>query len=86
MPETERGRPKKPGLAVLIVLLYGLLFLAGLLLLRARSPLFHKKPQPSATPGGTGGVNPSPTTRGALHGQEFGFLFSGRMGRLGSET
>jgi hypothetical protein len=50
MPEAERGRPKKPGLAVLIVLLYGLLFLAGLFWLRAHSPLFHRETRPATTP------------------------------------
>lgn len=43
MPE----RSRRPGPAVLLVLLYGLLFLAALFLLRAKSPLFHRKPHPT---------------------------------------
>ena len=44
---TERRTSRRPGLAVVLVLIYGLLFAAGLWILRARSPLFHRA-QPSA--------------------------------------
>lgn len=50
MPDPAPGRRRRPGLAVLIVLLYGLLFLAGLLLLRAHSPLYRRNTRPTATP------------------------------------
>jgi hypothetical protein len=45
---------RRPGLAVLLVLLYGLLFLAGLLWLRARSPLFQKRTDTPARRAGGG--------------------------------
>ena len=60
------GPPRRilrpPGLAVILVLLYGLLFLAGLLLLRARSPLFHK----SQTDAPTRPARSGPIPRAAL--------------------
>ena len=37
----ERRPARRPGAAVVLVLLYGLLFAAALWILRARSPLFH---------------------------------------------
>lgn len=39
---SERRPARKPGPAVVLVLLYGLLFAAALWMLRARSPLFHR--------------------------------------------
>ncbi len=45
------GRPRRPGPAVLLVLLYAALFGAGLWWLRARSPLFRARR--SAGPPGT---------------------------------
>jgi hypothetical protein len=44
----SRRRTRWPGLAVLLVLLYGLLFLAGLVWLRARSPLFQGRKEAPA--------------------------------------
>ena len=44
-------RPRRPGPAVLLVLLYGAIFAAGLWWLRARSPLFRARR--SAGPAGT---------------------------------
>jgi hypothetical protein len=44
---SERRASRKPGPAVVLVLLYGLLFAAALWMLRARSPLFQK-PRPTA--------------------------------------
>ena len=38
----ERRPARRPGPAVVLVLLYGLLFAAALWMLRARSPLFHR--------------------------------------------
>ncbi len=45
----ERRAARRPGLAVVLVLLYGLLFAGALWLLRARSPLFHPA-RPKAAP------------------------------------
>jgi hypothetical protein len=39
---SERRPARRPGPAVVLVLLYGLLFAAALWMLRARSPLFHR--------------------------------------------
>jgi hypothetical protein len=39
---SERRPARSPGPAVVLVLLYGLLFAAALWMLRARSPLFHR--------------------------------------------
>ena len=50
------GAPQRPGLAVLLILLYALLFLAGLLLFREQSPLFHGRPPQPARPAANGGL------------------------------
>jgi hypothetical protein len=46
---SERRPARRPGPAVVLVLLYGLLFAAALWMLRARSPLFHRA-QTTAAP------------------------------------
>jgi hypothetical protein len=46
---SERRPARRPGLAVVLVLLYGLVFAAALWMLRARSPLFHQA-QTTAAP------------------------------------
>jgi hypothetical protein len=40
---SERRVTRKPGPAVVLILLYGLLFAGALWMLRARSPLFHRQ-------------------------------------------
>ena len=49
---SERRATRKPGPAVVLILLYGLLFAAALWVLRARSPLFHlpRVSAPAAVP------------------------------------
>ena len=44
---SERRAARRPGPAVVLILLYGLLFAGALWLLRARSPLFHRQPASS---------------------------------------
>jgi hypothetical protein len=39
----ERRATRKPGSAVVLILLYGLIFAGALWMLRARSPLFHRQ-------------------------------------------
>ena len=52
---SERRAARRPGPAVVLILLYGLLFAGALWLLRARSPLFHRQR--------TNSVPASPTAR-----------------------
>jgi hypothetical protein len=40
---SERRATRRPGPAVVLILLYGLLFAGALWMLRARSPLFHRE-------------------------------------------
>jgi hypothetical protein len=61
----ERRPPRRPGAAVILVLLYGVLFLAGLVLLRARSPLFHRK-APASTAAGHRRAGAPPVARSTL--------------------
>ena len=46
---SERRAGRRPGPAVVLILLYGLLFAGALWMLRARSPLFHR-PKTNAVP------------------------------------
>lgn len=62
----ERRPPRRPGAAVILVLLYGLLFLAGLVLLRARSPLFHRQEAPVSTAAGHRRAGAPPVARSTL--------------------
>ena len=75
----EGPRPRRPGPAVVSVLLFALLFVGALWYLRTRSPLFQQKnPAGSAAiarvsarsqveaPGAPSGVVPPPVTRDAL--------------------